>query len=76
MTKYQADYSVAAAEIRRLATDKATTWSYGDFILESGRTHAQEEMAKDDLSEPDIRFSLKGCSVLGLEIHANRRMPI
>lgn len=71
MTKYQPKYIREAADIRRLAADRATTWSYGDFILRSGLTHAQEEMAHDEISEPDIRYALRNCFVIGLEIHPN-----
>jgi hypothetical protein len=71
MTKHQALYVYEAGQIRRLAADRETVWSYGDFILESGMTHAQEEMANDGITEPDVRCVLRGCSITRAEFHAD-----
>lgn len=71
MTNYQPLYLNEAAAIRRLAADPETVWSYGDFILDSGLTHAQEEMEDDSITEPDVRFVLKGCKVTRAELHTD-----
>ena len=71
MTKHQALYLNEASQIRRLAADRETIWSYGDFILESGLTHAQEEMFADGITEPDVRYVLKSCKVTRAELHVD-----
>src|SRR5258706_14984331 len=63
MTKSHALFLEEASHIRKLASDRATMWSYGDFILPSGLTHAQEEMERDGIVEPDVRYVLKGCKI-------------
>lgn len=65
MTKSHAAFLEEASALRALARDRETVWSFGDFILPSGMTHAEEEAEDDDFDITDAHYVLKSCKISG-----------
>lgn len=53
----------AASQLRALARDRATVWSFGCHVGPNGFTHAQNEMEEDGIDFADAVYVLTHCKI-------------